>query len=105
MAQNTQTRPISKHGASTALRAKPVQLNGHGKYLRRRAAGQVLSEGLGLVDSLLLALRVIRVDDSRLGVPRGLTTAEALARARVHLDVARQRPSRRRSRRRSSRRR
>ena len=54
------------------------QSNGHGKRLGR-AAGQVLSEGLGLVDGALLALRVVRVDDGRLRVPGGLATAEALA--------------------------
>ena len=43
------------------------------------AAGQVVSEGLGLVDGLLLALGVVGVDLGRRRVTGGLATAEALA--------------------------
>ena len=54
-------------------------------------AGQVVREGLGLVDRLLLALRVVRVDHGRLRVTGGLTAAEALAAHRdlghLHLRV------------------
>jgi len=53
---------------------------GHGITL-----GEVLGEGLRLVDRLLLALRVVRVIRGRGGVARGLATAEALAA--VHDDL------------------
>jgi len=43
------------------------------------AAREVVGEGLGLVDRLLLALGVVGVDLGRLRVPGRLTTAEALA--------------------------
>merc|ERR550532_2632712 len=43
------------------------------------AAGQVVSEGLGFVDRLLLALRVVRVDYGRCRVAGRLAAAEALA--------------------------
>merc|ERR550539_357343 len=49
------------------------------------AAGQVVSEGLGLVDRLLLALRVVRVDPSRCRVAGRLAATEALAPS-VHID-------------------
>mmetsp|Transcript_13818 Transcript_13818/g.27802 ORF Transcript_13818/g.27802 Transcript_13818/m.27802 type:complete len:260 (-) Transcript_13818:13-792(-) len=47
--------------------------------------GEVVSEGLSLVDGLLLALRVIRVDHGRRRVASGLATAEALALAHGNL--------------------
>merc|ERR1719313_1103166 len=62
-----------------------------------RAAREVVSERLGLVDGLLLALRVVRVVLRRLRVARRLAAAEALA-ALVHRDL-RHRDLRRRHRR------
>ena len=47
---------------------------------------EVISERLGLVDGLLLAFRVVRIDLRWLGVTSGLAAAEALATFR-HDDV------------------
>ena len=41
-----------------------------------RALGEVVGEGLSLVDRLLLGLGVVRVDDGRRGVAGGLAAAE-----------------------------
>ena len=49
-----------------------------------RALGEVVGEGLSLVDRRLLGLRVVRVDLSRRGVTSGLAAAEALS-AVLHL--------------------
>ena len=49
-----------------------------------RALGEVVGEGLSLVDRRLLGLRVVRVDLSRRGVMSGLAAAEALS-AVLHL--------------------
>ena len=46
------------------------------QLLRRLALREVLSKGLGLVDGLLLALRVVRVVLGRGGVAGGLAAAE-----------------------------
>ena len=90
------SRP-KRHAMSphTTVRLSERQFNGqsssqsHGNCLRRRVAaralGEVLGERLSLVDGLLLALGVVRVDYGRLWVTGGLTAAEALAA--VHGDL------------------